>query len=251
MGTAYTNLAPIYDAIGMADFATAMTPRFIDFAQRHDWLGRRIVDLGCGTGAGLVWLARRGYVVSGADSAPDMLALARARLEAEGLNADLVERDIRELGPDFAGTDLALALDVLNELNNLRDLEAVFRGVHAILNDGKLFIFDLHTIQGLAEMGQQGDDLLCETSDLNVFACCEYDYERQASEQRFIVFQRSGETWRRTEATRALRAFPAQAVATLLQRCGFHASYVLDLDFASFEPGIARASRIIFVAEKR
>lgn len=234
----------------MAEFAAAMTPRLVDFAQRHDWLGRRVVDLGCGTGAGLRWLAQRSYIVTGVDSAPEMLALARTTLEADHLNADLFERDIRELGPDLAGTDLALALDVLNELNSLRDLEAVFRNVHAILNPGKLFVFDLHTVQGLAEMGLQGDTLVRDTSELTVFTANQYDYERQINERRYLVFQRASASWTRTEAARTLRAFPAQAVATLLQRCGFQTSHVLDLSFSNFEPGVSRAARIVFVVEK-
>lgn len=255
MSGAYTDLAPIYDAVGLADFAAAMTPRLVDFAQRHDWLGRRIVDLGCGTGAGLRWLAQHNYVAAGVDSAPEMLAQARAALAAGGsdgrsLNADLHQRDIRELGPDLAGTDLALALDVLNELNGLRDLEAVFQGVSAILNPGKLFIFDLHTAQGLAEMGLAGAALQ-EMPDLTVFTTSDYDYERQINERRYLAFQRAGAAWSRLEATRALRAFPAQAVATLLQRCGFQTSHVLDLNFGSFEPGVSRAARVVFVAEKR
>ncbi len=255
MSAVYANLAPFYDAVGMASFAAAMTPRLVDFAQRHDWLGRRIVDLGCGTGVGLCWLAQHNYVTAGVDSAPEMLAQARAALAAGGsggrsLNADLHQRDIRELGPELAGSDLALALDVLNDLNSLRDLELVFRGVHAILNPGKLFVFDLHTIQGLAEMELAGAALQ-ELPDLTVFTTSVYDHERQISERRYLFFQRAGDTWTRSEATRAQRAFPAQAVATLLQRCGFQASHVLDLAFNSFEPGVSRAARIIFVAEKR
>lgn len=251
MSGVYADLAPIYDLIGMADFSAAMTPQLVDFAQRHDWLGRRIVDLGCGTGAGVRWLAQRGYIVTGVDVSPEMLAQARAALNSEHLNADLLERDIRDLGPDLVATDLALALDVLNELNSLRDLESVFRSVHAVLNVGKMFIFDLHTIQGLAEMGMQGHAVARDTADLTVITADQYDYERQVNDRRYLVFQRVGQAWRRTEANRALRAFPAQAVATLLQRCGFQVSHVLDLNFNAFEPGVSRAARVVFVAEKR
>lgn len=236
----------------MADFGANMTPKLIDFAQRHDWLGRRIVDLGCGTGAGLRWLVQHSYIATGVDFSSEMLAAAHTALETEQLSADLLNRDIRDLGSDLAGTDLALALDVLNELGGLRDLEMVFRSVHAVLNPGKLFVFDLHTIQGLAEMGMQGCKLLRDTTDLTVFTADRYDYERQTSERRYLVFQRTGQLWSRTDASRTLRAFPAQAVAALLQRCGFQVSHVLDLDsFNSFEPGVSRAARIAFIAEKR
>ena len=63
----YAILASMYESIGMADFAQHMTPRLIDYAQRNEWMGRRVLDLGCGTGASVHWLCvnrsiRRAYV---------------------------------------------------------------------------------------------------------------------------------------------------------------------------------------------
>jgi hypothetical protein len=86
---------------------------------------------------------------------------------------------------------------------------------------------------------------------LTVFGSNEYDYERQMHTRQFLVFQRSGELWARAEAKRILRAFPVQAVGSLLQRSGFTIKTILNTNLEIYEPGVSRAPRVIFVAERQ
>ncbi len=247
----YAVLAPIYSAIGMDAFADAITPRLIDFAQRNDWMGRRIVDVGCGSGASLEWLTRRNYICAGYDTSAAMLELARTRLNSAGLYHDLHERDIRENRAEGNPFDLALALDVVNELNSLRDLEAMFTSVGSLLHANRLLIFDMYTIQGLTKAGSAGDQIIRNENSLTVVTSNHYDYDRQVHDQHYLVFHREGETWQRQEGARVLRGYPAQAISALLQRCGFQTRHVITPQFEEFEPGISSADRIIFVAEKQ
>jgi SAM-dependent methyltransferase len=248
----YAVLAPIYQQIGMGNFALEMTPRLINYAQRHEWMGRRILDLGCGTGVSLKWLAEHSYMVTGIDNSPQILELAQKNMsEAKaGVSYTLRERDIRELGSDVGVMDMVLALDVMNELNSLRDLEIIFKQIFSLLDQNRLFIFDMHTIQGLTKTGSAGDSIVYNTPHLAVFSSNQYDYERQIHERHFIIFHRRDDVWLRNEASRVLRAFPTQAVGQLLVRCGFQTVQVMNLDFEPFEPGTNPADRVIFVAEK-
>jgi hypothetical protein len=137
-------------------------------------------------------------------------------------------------------------------MDALRDLEAVFKGAHRALGSNKLFIFDMYTIEGLTQAGQSSDTIIHDDkSSLTVFVHNEYDYERQMQTRHYTIFQSDGEGWQRREATRILRAFPVQAVATLLQRSGYGIMAVLNLNFETFEPGVSRAPRVIFIAEKQ
>jgi 2-polyprenyl-3-methyl-5-hydroxy-6-metoxy-1,4-benzoquinol methylase len=249
----YAVLGPIYDQIGMANFAETMTDRLLNLAQRGEWMGRRILDLGCGTGGSMVWLAQRGYFVTGVDNAPLMVEIARAKLGQDDRHADynLYSRDIRGLGSDLGTFDMVLALDVLNELNSLRDLETVFKDVYALLNPGKLFIFDLYTIQGLTETGTSGEEIVHNSGDLAVFCSNQYDYERQIHECQYLIFTRDQDVWLRSEASRVLKAFSVQVVAQLLQRCGFATMSVLHINFEPFDPNTSQAQRVIFMVEKR
>ncbi|MDH5526267.1 MAG: TPMT family class I SAM-dependent methyltransferase [Nitrospirota bacterium] len=53
-----------------------------------------VVIPGCGTGWEVAWLAARGYRVTGIDFAPEALARTRARLDAEGADAELVSANL-------------------------------------------------------------------------------------------------------------------------------------------------------------
>ena len=79
----------------------------------------------------------------------------------------------------------------------------------------------------------------------------DYDFDRQVLDCLYVIFHRDGDAWRRSEGTRMLRGYPVQAVAALLQRCGFLLRHVTHVDFEAFEPGISRAERVILVAEKQ
>ncbi len=248
----YAVLAPVYDEIGLAAFATKMAPRLIHFVQSHtDWLGRRVLDLGCGTGEAMKALADYNFAFIAVENTAEMIQQAQTRLAKAGLNIKWVQQDIRQLDPTTGLVDMALALDIINDLNSLRELEAVFKGVHQLLDTGKLFIFDLYTLQGLAEFGSEGEHLVYNQPDkLTVFASNEYDYERQIHTQAFIIFQQVADCWQRAEASRILRTFPVQAVASLLQRSGFEITTVLDTHLNVLQPGVSQVPRVIFIAKK-
>jgi SAM-dependent methyltransferase len=251
----YAVLAPIYDAIGMADFAEVMTPRLLDFAQRNDWVGRRTLDLGCGTGVSARWLAQHGYRSTGMDNAAPMLQTARRTMDTSGLSLHWMEHDIRDISEDLGAIDLVFALDVLNELNALKDVEAVFQGVQKVLEPEKLFIFDLHTLGGLNEQGQTAQSLTYDSrTDLTVFSANAYDHERQTLSREHIIFRREANGWQRYEARQALRGFPLQVIATLIQRCGFAIMTVMDMYLQPVDltaPNAAHVQRVIFVAQKQ
>lgn len=251
MSADYVALASIYETIGMDDFAESITPRIFVYAQaNYDWIGRRVLEMGCGTGASARWLAGRGVNITAIDSSPDMLAQARASIDASGLGLTWKQGDIRSLDANFNTMDMVLAIDVMNDLVNLRDLEAVFNVAMRVLEPGKLFIFDLHTIEGLADRGRTRTGVLHEDSTLNVFAEGDFDHERQANTTRYIIFRRKDDQWQREVATQTLRGFPVQAISALLLRCGFSLTALLNSSFETFDPASSHANRVFFFAQK-
>ena len=62
--------------------------------------GMRVLDVGCGPGRHALSLARRGLDVLGVDHSPDFVRLARDAAEAEGLSAEFLELDVRDLSFD-------------------------------------------------------------------------------------------------------------------------------------------------------
>ncbi len=113
--------------------------------RRHRPDAERVLELGCGTGAHAVELARLGYAVHGVDMSTEMLARAEARWAAlpegpsrpRGSVGDL--RDVRT-GETF---DVVLALfHVVSYLPENEDLQAGFDTAAAHLIQRGLFIFD-------------------------------------------------------------------------------------------------------------
>jgi SAM-dependent methyltransferase len=63
----------------------------------------RVLDVGCGTGRDAVYLAQRGWSVTGVDAVPRALAAARERAAAAGVQVEWVQGDVtrlEELGLD-------------------------------------------------------------------------------------------------------------------------------------------------------
>jgi len=94
--------------------------------------GEIVVDVGCGTGRGLAQLARAGCQVVGVDVSGDMLAVARQRLEEEGLAARLVLADATKLPLQKASADLVYSTTMLEFVPEpakaLREMGRVARG---------------------------------------------------------------------------------------------------------------------------
>jgi ubiquinone/menaquinone biosynthesis C-methylase UbiE len=246
----YTTLAPIYDLAGMQTFAQQMAPRLVDFAQRNGWMGRSITDLGTGTGAGLPWLARHHYALTAVDANPLMLEMARG-VTTDEMHINWVEADIRETGLNSESADLILALDVLTDLDESKDLESVFKSAYTVLKPGKWLIFDLYTIEGLTQLGQAGDKLVYDGTEATVFSHPTYDYDRQILRTDYTIFQADGSSWVRDRATRTTRAYATPVVTALLRRSNLQVLHVVTTDLQRYEPGQAGVPRILIMAQKR
>lgn len=248
----YDVLSTVYNELGMSDFARQMAPRLLDFAQRNDWLGRQILDLGTGTGAGMQWLAQHGYIMTGIDQSNAMLTIARQYYNEDRFKVRLEEQDVRAL-QNIDSIDMAIAFDVLNELENLKDLEATFKSVYRVLKANKWFIFDMYTIEGLVERTRTGDKLVHEDENLTIFTNNTFDYERQTQNRRFIIYRRqpADDAWIRQEGQRILRAYPVQGLSGLLQRCGYSVEHILNTNLTPYRPGNVGTTRVIIIAQKR
>jgi SAM-dependent methyltransferase len=71
----------------------------------------RALDIGCGTGTDSVYLATRGWEVTGVDMVPRALAAARRRAVAAGVSPRYVEGDATRLPELGLDGDFALLLD--------------------------------------------------------------------------------------------------------------------------------------------
>ncbi len=100
---------------------------------------KRILDLGCGDGLTLAFLAGKGFDVTGIDYSEIGLANARKRLAETGKSAKLIVGDIYAPLP-FADDafDAVIAYQVINH-NTIRKIRELLREIRRILKPGGLF----------------------------------------------------------------------------------------------------------------
>ena len=89
----------------------------VDLVTRRRLRPGRVLDLGCGSGANAVFLARHGFEVVGVDFAPAALAKARSAAAAAEVDLELVEADLTDLSASSLGT-----FDLLVDYGTLDDL---------------------------------------------------------------------------------------------------------------------------------
>jgi SAM-dependent methyltransferase len=102
-------------------------------AELGDLSGKRVLDIGCGSGRYAVALAERGADVLGVDLSPAMLALARERATSRG-----VSERCRFVEGDFDGLELQERFDVVLLVGVLEyrgDLRPDLARLHALTRE--------------------------------------------------------------------------------------------------------------------
>jgi SAM-dependent methyltransferase len=141
---AYESIAPVYDDFTAHHDYELWLGNLLPEARRHGLSGRRLLDVGCGTGKSFLPMLERGWEVTACDISPSMLALAQAKA---GNAARLSVADMREL-PVFGEFDLVWALDdAVNYLLSGEELAAALRGMRANLAPDGMLVFDVNTLQ--------------------------------------------------------------------------------------------------------
>ncbi len=250
----YTGLGKVWRQAGFNIDAEQIAPRILDLAYHYDWIGRHIVDLACGIADVGIWFAQESYRVWAVDNSPVMLEQARRRAEKAGASHAItwVEQDMRSF--ELGGTvDLVMCLGrSLNYILSPRELEMVFHRVHRYLDEDKMFIFDLYTIQGLAAtLGNQKSVEYDNGEDLFVMRSVKFNWENLNSTQDYTIFYREAEQWTRFDERHMLRAYPIQAVVALLDRVGFGLRAVLTPSFEVLEPNDDIGNSVYFVTTKK
>lgn len=217
-----------------------------------------IIELMCGSGRLLLPLARAGHRLTGVDSSPTMLALARAKLADAGLSerVTLIEGDIRASAP--AGT-FGLAIIGLNSFMHLTttaDQLAALSHIHSALRTGGLLVLDLFNpdLRTLADaVGQlvlEKRFLLADGTAVHKFVSQQTDTAAQLSHITIIYDELDAEGQvRRSALPFTMRWLYHYELEHLLARAGFeltalYGSYDLDAYSGDSELMLAVARRI-------
>ena len=108
--------------------------------------GRKVVEVGCGTGRNTTWLAERAAEIVGLDFSEEMLAQARSRVNDPRVR--FIQHDARMTWPlADSSADVVIAMLILEHVEKL---EPVFAEAARVLNNGgQFFLCELHPMRQL------------------------------------------------------------------------------------------------------
>jgi SAM-dependent methyltransferase len=103
----------------------------------------RALDLACGAGRNAVWLAERGWRVTGVDFSPVALAAARRLAAERGVEVEWIEADVLGWAPPPAAYELVLVLYL--QLPGRERREALAGARRALAPGGTLLVVAHHS----------------------------------------------------------------------------------------------------------
>ncbi|MDE7194131.1 MAG: class I SAM-dependent methyltransferase [Oscillospiraceae bacterium] len=104
--------------------------------------GKRLLDMGCGTGSLTIRLADMGYEVVGADASADMLSVAARKSDkVRWICQSMTETELYTAAETAVST-----LDSVNHLSDKGEISVCFQRLAENLTAGGLFVFDVNTV---------------------------------------------------------------------------------------------------------
>lgn len=244
----YSDFASVYDVL------TAN----VDYPHRAAYYDRQIasfggkkgilLDLACGTGSMSFEFARLGYDVIGIDSSEEMLSVAMdKKIESGSDSVIFLCQRMQEL--DLYGTvDVTIcALDSLNHLTELKDLQETFRRVSLFTNPGGLFLFDVNTLHKHREILANSTFFYDEPGAACVWQNTFIEPDTVQIDLDFFIEAKNG-LYRRAGEQFQERAYEEAALRSILKKVGFSVLAVYDEDSES--PPREASERVIYIAQK-
>jgi SAM-dependent methyltransferase len=214
----YEAMAPVYDDFTAHHEYDAWIADLLIALERRGLQGRRLLDVGCGTGKSFIPMLPRGWKVTGCDISPSMLEIAR---EKTGDAVRLEVADMLAL-PRFGEFDLIWALDdAINYLLSPGELEQALVAMRANLAPTGRLLFDVNELLAYrtsfaetVEVEQGGRRLLWKglaTADVAPGSICE---------SRLEVVPGDAEIGEVPALIHRQRHFPEAEVLSALARAG-------------------------------
>lgn len=184
----------------------------------------RILDLGCGPGLYTSRLASMGHSCVGIDYGPASIAYARGQVKEAELDCKYIEGDIREA--EF-GAGYGLVMMVHGELNVFRpeEIKEILRKVRAALADEGKLVIEVHTLEAVQQLGEQGPNWY--TTEKGLFSDEPYLMLEEAfwdanlliaTERTYVINANNGNVIRHVAS---IQGYDNNGYMALLENCGF------------------------------
>jgi len=181
---------------------------------------RKVMELACGTGEVSMRLDDKGYEVIGVDLSKNMLEIAEKK--AQGRSIEWLQADMRVLD-DVPTTDaVTLFSDSLCYLTDFEDVVSVFEAVYDHLEEGGIFLFDVHSLYQMQEVFPGYQYHFVE--DDFAFLWQSYELDEPGSVEHVIdmyIKQEDGNLYEHFQEVHEEQTFPIEMYEAALEMVGF------------------------------
>jgi len=213
---------------------------------------KTVLDLTCGTGSQVFWLAQRGYEVTGADINSNMLKIARSKARAEKSHVKLLKGDMRTI--KVGAFDAVIT--IFNAIGHLTkpDFEKAIKNIHGNLKNEGLYVFDINNLTYLME-GDHITDLTIDwqkTIDAVKVRTIQYstiDTDGVLASYTTCYFQKNFDKPKIFKSAQTLQVYTAHHLKEMLRRNGFEVLAQCGID--GTELNEYKTDRILTVAQKQ
>lgn len=212
---------------------------------------KTILDLTCGTGSQVFWLAKRGYEVHGLDFNENMLRIARRKARKEKINVIFLEGDVRnaQVGKFDA------ALTIFNAVGHLtkNDFEKAMQNISQNLNENGLYIFDIFNLSFLKKKDHITSLTIDWMEKIESKRVRAIQYSAIDEKGILVSYTTSYEQERNAslkiaKSVQTLQIYSAKQLEGMLQRNGFKVVQRCNVDGSRFVE--SKSDRILTVAKK-
>lgn len=246
----YEQFAYLYDEL-MQDAPYDEWVRFVkEKLVQYQVSGKDLLDLACGTGELSVRFAKEGFSVTGVDLSADMLAVAQAKAQEEGLQIPFFEQDMANLEGHEEFDIIGIFCDSLNYLQSDDDVINTFKSSYNHLKDGGIFFFDVHSLYKISDVFINQSFTLAEEHLSYIWNSFAGDSPNSVEHELsfFVLDEKSGQ-YNRFDELHYQKTYPVQQYSEWLEQAGFELLEI-SADFKNQEPQ-EQSERIFFISRKK
>lgn len=222
----YKDFAKIYDRLINCDIDYSTWSEFIlNLARNKKVSYDNYLDLACGTGNMAEHLARNFKNIWLVDMSIEMLTEAESKLRSNGIKANYVCQDIKDLNLNTKFDLITCCLDSTNYILKEQDILSYFNNVRLHLKDGGLFIFDINSYYKLTEI--LGNNVY-NYDEGDVTYIWENSLNNEIVDMFLTFFVKEGDLYRRFDEDHSERAYKEENIEKLLMEAGLNILYKFD-----------------------
>jgi SAM-dependent methyltransferase len=213
---------------------------------------KTVLDLTCGTGSQVFYLAKRGYSVVGSDFSPGLLEIAREKAKKEKLGLKFIDGDMRTI--KLGRFDAAITM--FNAVGHLTKsgFNKAIRNINKNLKDGGIYVFDIFNLDAITQSSVEGFkmDTVKNAGDTKIHniqhSTIDLKNGRLTSYDNYTV-QKGADAPKKFKNKFTLQIYTSQELQEMLVKNGFEILGQYAMDGSKFIKD--KSTSILTVARKR